>query len=150
MKTNKNIKNEQTRITSFLRIFVLVALSGVATLNVLKAGESEFDEYKGLPPNVKFDLIEYRLQLALEEEPEPEMEIEDWMIDLSYWNKLLKEKSVIQEYNNSCDSDTEIGNCMSECRISIALQEEPELEMLLEDWMLDLNEFIQHIHFADK
>jgi len=186
MKTNKNTKNENARINSIIRRFVLVALSGVATLNVIKAGEpvskvierqdyktyclsntgtkrtanSEdtfivagfdvFKEYKGIPVDFKFNILEYRLHLALVEEPEPEMEIEDWMVDLSYWNLLIKEKLVAVTNNDNTKADADIVTNVSEYKISTALQEETEPEIQLEDWMLDINEFIQQVHFAKK
>ncbi len=146
MKTNKYTKNENVRSNSIIRIFVLLVLSGVATLNSLKAGDPEI---KGITVNFRFDLLKYRLQLALEEEPEPEMEIEDWMLDLSYWNKLIKDKSVVVK-NDNAKPDAVSGSNLSEHRISIALQEEPEPEMEIEDWMLDIDGFIQHINFAKK
>ena len=149
MKTSENTKNENTRIDSIIRRFVLVTLSGVAALNVLIAGDPEFDEYTGVPLDVKLNLFEYKLQLALEEEPEPEMEIEDWMIDLSYWNVLIKENPVVVESDDNCKPDSEITS-LSDNNISIALQEEPEPEMQLEDWMLDIDVFIQKIHLAKK
>ncbi len=186
MKTNKNTKNENTRINSIIRRFVLVALSGVAALNVLKAGDPEnkviersgyvtnylsntgtkrtansedtfiiadfdvFKEYKGIPVNYKLNLLEYRLQIALEEEPEPEMEIEDWMVDLSYWDVLIKEKSVVVSNSDNTKPDTEISSSLSEYTTLTALQEVPEPEMQLEEWMLDVDEFIQQINFAKK
>ncbi len=147
MKINKNTRNQNARLNSFIRIFILAALSGVATLNGLKAGDPEIKEN---PVIFKFDLLEYRLQLALEEEPEPEMEIEDWMLDLSFWNKLTKDKSVVvvKHYNTKPDSVS--GSNLSEHKISIDLQEEPEAEMQIEDWMLDIDGFIQHVNFAKK
>jgi hypothetical protein len=183
MKTNKNTKNENTRINSIIRSFFLVALSGVATLNVLKAGDPEseviersdyetnylshtgtkrtansedtfiiegfdvFKEYNGIPVNFRPNLLEYRLQLALEEEPDPEMEIEEWMVDLSYWNVLAKEKTVAVK---SSKPDEEFSNTLSEYKVTVALQEEPEPEMEIEDWMLDIDEFIQQINFAKR
>ena len=85
----------------------------------------------------------------MEEEPEPEMEIEDWMIDLSYWNILIKENPVVVESDDNSKPDSEITS-LSDNNISIAIQEEPEPEMQLEDWMLDIDEFIQQINFAKK
>ena len=149
MKTSENNKNENTRINSIIRRFVLVTLSVVAALNILMAGDPEFAEYAGVPVDVKLNLFEYKLQLALEEEPEPEMEIEDWMIDLSYWNVLIKENPVVVESDDNSKPDSEITS-LSDNNISIALQEEPEPEMEIEDWMLDIDEFIQQINFAKK
>jgi hypothetical protein len=183
MKTNKNTKSENTRINSIIRGFVLVALSGVATLSVLKAGDPKsemiersdyetnylsnagtkrtansedtfiiddfdvFKKYKGIPVNFRLNLLEYKLQLALEEESDPEMEIEEWMVDLSYWNLLVKEKTVAVKNSKP---DEEYSNSLSEYKITVALQEEPETEMEIEDWMLDIDGFIQQINFAKR
>ncbi len=147
MKTNKNTRNVNARFNSIVRIFLLAALSGVATLNVLKAGDPEIRE---TPVNFKFDLLEYRLQLALEVEPEPEMQIENWMLDLSYWNKLVIDKSVVVLKHDNTKPDAVTGSNLPEHKISIALKEEPEAEMEIEDWMLDIDGFIQHINFARK
>jgi hypothetical protein len=76
-----------------------------------------------------------------------EKEIEEWMVDLSYWNVLAKEKTVAVK---SSKPDEEFSNTLSEYKVTVALQEEPEPEMEIEDWMLDIDEFIQKTNFAKR
>ena len=130
MKTNKNTKNENTRLNSIIRVFVLVALTGVATLNVLKAGdpESKIIERPDYETNYLSNTGTKRIANS-----EDTFTISDFDVYKEYKGIPVNFKFNLLEY-----------------RLQLALEEEPEPEMEIEEWMLDIDEFIQQINFAKK
>jgi hypothetical protein len=163
MKTSNPTRKNRTAAIS--RVCVLIALTGVATLTNINADEpgkkvhvnnaetissadfSVSNEYKDYPQEVQDRLLEYRLNIALQDANESKPEIEPWMMDPSHWDKVLRKENTVSELSeygqdNTNDtkeniSDKEIKNRLVEYRLSVVIKEENDPTLEIEDWMVD-------------
>lgn len=163
MKTSNPTRKNRTAAIS--RVCVLIALTGVATLTNINADEpgkkvhvnnaetissadfSVSSEYKDYPQEVQDRLLEYRLNIALQDANESKPEIEPWMMDPSHWDKVLRKENTVSELSeygqdNTNDtkeniSDKEIKNRLVEYRLSVVIKEENDPTLEIEDWMVD-------------
>jgi hypothetical protein len=163
MKTSNPTRKNRTAAIS--RVCVLIALTGVATLTNINADEpgkkvhvnnaetissadfSVSNEYKDYPQEVQDRLLEYRLNIALQDANESKPEIEPWMMDPSHWDKVLRKENTVSELSeygqdNTNDtkeniSDKEIKNRLVEYRLSVVIKEENDPTLEIEAWMVD-------------
>ena len=163
MKTSNPTRKNRTAAIS--RVCVLIALTGVATLTNINADEpgkkvhvnnaetissadfSVSNEYKDYPQEVQDRLLEYRLNIALQDANESKPEIEPWMMDPSHWDKVLRKENTVSElseygqdntnYTKENISDKEIKNRLVEYRLSVVIKEENDPTLEIEAWMVD-------------
>lgn len=163
MKTSNPTRKNRTAAIS--RVCVLIALTGVATLTNINADEpgkkvhvnnaetvssadfSVSNEYRDYPQEVQDRLLEYRLNIALQDANESKPEIEPWMTDPSHWKKVLRKANAdvdsepVGEDNTDDTSERlsrqEIQILLIEYRLSAAMEEEIEPDTEIEAWMVD-------------